>query len=202
MSFLNVLVFCLSAESGERVSYAITVLLAIAVFMTIINDTLPKKSEPLPLISYFLMIDLIVSALTSLFTILNLRIYHKSDEKPVPRWLSSMYRFLAYSFRLDRNKAENLVKRYNGNDDTETMTAKDRSKFKKRNSVFEIDFISRHAYKHSPVQTYNPSVSSTQNETNIKWKEISEMFDYMLLTFFTLVTLVCFLTFIIITQFQ
>ena len=56
----------LPAESGERVPYAIIVLLVNAVFMTVISYTLPKKSEPLPLMSYFLMIDLIVSALTSL----------------------------------------------------------------------------------------------------------------------------------------
>ena len=49
---LNVLVFMLPAESGERVSYSLTVLLSIAVFMTIVGDTLPRTSEPTPLISY------------------------------------------------------------------------------------------------------------------------------------------------------
>ena len=73
LSILNSFVFILPLEFGERVSYAITVLLAIGVSMTIVNDTLSKKSETLPLISYYIMVDLILNALTSLFTILNLR---------------------------------------------------------------------------------------------------------------------------------
>lgn len=192
MCFLNVLVFILPAESGERVSYAITVLLAIAVFMTIISDTLPKKSEPLPLISYFLMIDLIVSALTSLFTILNLRIYHKNDGKPVPRWLSSMYRLLSCSSRRD-TKTDDI---------SETRTDDNHSKFKKRNTIYEMDITPREAYKHSPVQKFHSNAASIQNEENIEWKDISKMFDYILLVFFSSVTVISFIIFLIVTQAQ
>ena len=136
LCILNVLVFILPAESGERVSYAITVLLAIAVFMTIISDTLPKKSEPLPLISYFLIIDLIVSALTSLFTILNLRIYHKREGKAFPRWLSGMYRFLTCSSRLKKDIDNGMVKRNIKMEIAETRNGENHSKFKKRSTVF------------------------------------------------------------------
>ena len=196
MCILNVLVFCLPAESGERVSYAITVLLAIAVFMTIISDTLPKKSEPLPLISYFLMIDLIVSALTSLCTILNLRIYYKTDEKPVPRWLASMYRTLACSF--GREKESDLFKR---NSEKEISKAKPGDKFKKRNTVYEMDLAPKEAYKHSPVRGFNSDVEN-ENEANIRWKDISQMLDYILLAAFSLVTVISFITFLVVTQVQ
>jgi hypothetical protein len=46
MSILNVFVFLLPADSGERVGYAITMLLAIAVFLTISSDSLPAMSNP------------------------------------------------------------------------------------------------------------------------------------------------------------
>ena len=200
MCFLNVLVFILPAESGERVSYAITVLLAIAVFMTIISDTLPKKSEPLPLISYFLMTDLIVSALTSLFTILNLRIYHKNDDKPVPSWLSSMYRLLSCSWRRDMETDDNLFKRNSKKDISETRTKDNDSKFKERDTIYEMDLTSREAYKHS--QRFNSNTASTRNEANVEWKDISKMFDYILLVFFSLVTFISFITFLTITKVQ
>jgi len=74
-------------ESGERMGYCITTLLAIDVYMTIIMDTLPQSSTPVPLISYKLVVDLVSSALIVLFGILNLRIYGQSDDKPVPAWL-------------------------------------------------------------------------------------------------------------------
>jgi hypothetical protein len=46
MCILNIFVFLLPADSGERVGYAITVLLAIAVFLTISSDSLPATSNP------------------------------------------------------------------------------------------------------------------------------------------------------------
>jgi len=44
MSFLNVLVFFLPADSGEKISYSLTVLLALAVFLTLIADSMPNTS--------------------------------------------------------------------------------------------------------------------------------------------------------------
>ena len=89
LCILNVLVFFLPLESGERVSYAITVLLSIAVFMTIVSDTLPKTSEPLPLISYLLMISLIISSIIAVITIFNLRLFHKKSDTVVPKLAGS-----------------------------------------------------------------------------------------------------------------
>ena len=201
MCILNVLVFILPAESGERVSYAITVLLAIAVFMTIISDTLPKKSEPLPLISYFLMIDLIVSALISLFTILNLRMYHKREDKTVPRRLSDIYRLLTCSCRRNKDIDNGMVNRTSEKEIVETRNGDNHSEFKKKNTVSELDMATRAAYSHSPVRRFDSRVS-TQDEENIGWKDISNMLDYILLAFFTLVTVVSFISFLIVTQVQ
>ena len=69
----------------------ITVMLSIAVFMTIVSDTLPKTSEPISLYSYFLMIDLIMSALITVVSVLNLRLFHKKAIDPVSPWLIWLY---------------------------------------------------------------------------------------------------------------
>ncbi|KAK3107149.1 hypothetical protein FSP39_008161 [Pinctada imbricata] len=51
LTMLNLLVFLLPVESGERISYSITVLLAMTVFLTIASDNLPPTSKPgLPLL--------------------------------------------------------------------------------------------------------------------------------------------------------
>ena len=44
-SFLVTLVFVVPADSGEKLSYILTVLLTIAVFLTIIGETLPAISN-------------------------------------------------------------------------------------------------------------------------------------------------------------
>ena len=104
MCFLNVMVFLLPVDSGERIGFAITVLLAIAVYMTIVSDNLPKTSEPLPLISYFLIICLIVSVLITVVTVLNLRLFHKDSDEPVPRWLIRVYNTLTCKTHTQSNK--------------------------------------------------------------------------------------------------
>ena len=91
LCLINVLVFLLPAESGERTGFSTTVLLSIAVFMIIVSDTLPKTSEPVPVISYKLTIDMVTSSLIVLVTILNLRLYNRNDQEEVPHWLIRIY---------------------------------------------------------------------------------------------------------------
>ena len=87
MSFLNLLVFMLPVESGEKLSYAITVLLSIAVFLTLVGDNLPKNSNPMSVLSYYLLSVLSLSVVICFCTILSLHIYFKDDLLPVPRCL-------------------------------------------------------------------------------------------------------------------
>ncbi|OWF43045.1 CHRNA7-FAM7A fusion protein [Mizuhopecten yessoensis] len=79
-------VFLLPTESGERVSFSITVLLAMAVFMTIVTDSLPSNSEPnVPRLCYLLSIDLGINALVTVCAILGMHLYHKPDHQEVPQ---------------------------------------------------------------------------------------------------------------------
>ena len=86
MACINVLTFLLPAESGERISYAITCLLAIAVFLTLVSDNLPKTSQPMSIMCYYLMIILIVGTIICLATILNLKVFFADEKIPVPHW--------------------------------------------------------------------------------------------------------------------
>ncbi|XP_069131613.1 acetylcholine receptor subunit beta-like 1 [Argopecten irradians] len=108
MAFLNSLVFILPVESGERVSYAITVLLAIAVFLTLVGDNLPKTSQPMSILCYFLLTDLIMSSVVSIVTILGLRIYY-IDDRPVPRWLCRLVVCLSCGSNRKRTSTERVT---------------------------------------------------------------------------------------------
>ena len=108
MAIINILVFLLPAESGERVSYSVTVLLALAVFMTLVGDNLPKTSEPMPILSYYLMILLIMSTLMTVTTILNLKIYFKKG--PVSPCIKFLFRILCcFRCRFGRKTDDNKV---------------------------------------------------------------------------------------------
>ncbi|XP_061172783.1 neuronal acetylcholine receptor subunit alpha-6-like [Saccostrea echinata] len=91
IGLLNILVFLLPAESGERVGYSITVLLAIAVFQTIASDKLPHVSRPqISLLCIKLLIDLVLSVLVTTLTIVSLYFYDMPDSRKVPVYLQAI----------------------------------------------------------------------------------------------------------------
>ena len=81
---LNILVFKIPKDCGERIGYAITVLLSVSVFMTIASDLLPPSSVPhLSYFSILLIENLISSCFIMISTIYGMSCYHTSHEKPV-----------------------------------------------------------------------------------------------------------------------
>ncbi|XP_069102875.1 neuronal acetylcholine receptor subunit alpha-7-like [Argopecten irradians] len=87
LCFLNPFVFLLPASSGERISYTITMFLSLAVYMTLMGDNLPKVSENMAGMSYFLLICLIYSSVLIVLTIFTLRCEATKDVSEFPRWL-------------------------------------------------------------------------------------------------------------------
>lgn len=86
MCIMNPFVFLLPAESGERVGYSVTVLLAIAVFLTISSSSLPAVSEPIiPSICILLFVDVAFSAVIVLMVIFTLRFYLRDENIPVSK---------------------------------------------------------------------------------------------------------------------
>jgi hypothetical protein len=88
MSFVNILVFFLPVQSGEKVSFSITVLLSLAVFLTVLVNNLPKTSQPMAFLCYYIMFMLVASVLMCVATILNVRLFYKKG--PVPAWCKKM----------------------------------------------------------------------------------------------------------------
>ncbi|XP_052091293.1 acetylcholine receptor subunit alpha-like [Mytilus californianus] len=88
MIILNIFVFLLPPESGERVGYAVTVLLAITVFLTISSDNLPATSSPrISSISLLLFADVCISAFIVIMVIVSSRYYHREDKYPVTKFM-------------------------------------------------------------------------------------------------------------------
>ncbi|KAM3601122.1 uncharacterized protein V6R79_007957 [Siganus canaliculatus] len=86
ISFLAPLGFYLPADSGEKVSLGVTVLLALTVFQLLVAESMPP-SESVPLIGkYYIATMTMVTASTAL-TIFIMNIHHCGPEaRPVPQW--------------------------------------------------------------------------------------------------------------------
>ncbi|XP_030649670.1 neuronal acetylcholine receptor subunit alpha-10 [Chanos chanos] len=86
ISFLAPLSFYLPADSGEKVSLGVTVLLALTVFQLLVAESMPP-SENVPLIGkYYIATMTMITASTAL-TIFIMNIHHCGPEaRPVPEW--------------------------------------------------------------------------------------------------------------------
>ncbi|XP_046892556.1 neuronal acetylcholine receptor subunit alpha-10a [Hypomesus transpacificus] len=86
ISFLAPLGFYLPADSGEKVSLGVTVMLALTVFQLLVAEIMPP-SENVPLIGkYYISTMTMITASTAL-TIFIMNIHHCGpDAKPVPKW--------------------------------------------------------------------------------------------------------------------
>jgi hypothetical protein len=88
---LNLFVFLLPESSGERISYAVTMLLALILYLNMIADRLPN-TVPISLLNIMIVIQLNSSCFVVLMTILTLWMYNKQENnQPISR----LWRMLA-----------------------------------------------------------------------------------------------------------
>ena len=87
LTVLNTLSFFIPHESGEKLTYCITVLLAFAVYLSTVSDYLPTNSNKIASLCYFLLFKLMISAIICACTVLSLHLYHKNESKLPPQWL-------------------------------------------------------------------------------------------------------------------
>ncbi|XP_060073714.1 acetylcholine receptor subunit beta-like [Ylistrum balloti] len=91
VGLLNVFIFLLPPEPGERTAFGITVLLAMAVFLSIVSDQLPSTSHPhIARVSIYIAIEVALSAIIMVFAIVSILLYNTKDDKPVPGWIKRL----------------------------------------------------------------------------------------------------------------
>ena len=83
LGLLNGLVFVIPAETGEKTGYSVTVFLALAVFLTIVNGLLPTNSEFVSILGVYLLLQVVIGVIAILVTTFQLRLYFRSSSIPV-----------------------------------------------------------------------------------------------------------------------
>ncbi|XP_062615149.1 CHRNA7-FAM7A fusion protein-like [Saccostrea cucullata] len=84
MEILQMFVFLLPENSGDRVSFSVTILLSIAVYLTIVSEQIPKSSEPaISVLAIKLFADLCIGCVVQVFVIISQYTYTR--EKPEKR---------------------------------------------------------------------------------------------------------------------
>ncbi|XP_060068088.1 neuronal acetylcholine receptor subunit alpha-3-like [Ylistrum balloti] len=175
-SFLIVLVFVLPVDSGEKVSYALTVLLALAVLLTLIADSMPNTSLNVSILSVYLAFTLIMGVLAVGMSVIVLRIHHKDSAEPVPSWLQSMTDRIFARFGCWRgccgrndNRVQVINKESNGTDVVQNEEA-------------------------------NISESSQYIIPSYSWVEVAAIFDWFLFVLFFVVACISAVTFMVVLR--
>ncbi|XP_075696920.1 5-hydroxytryptamine receptor 3A-like [Rhinoderma darwinii] len=89
LMIMNIAGFYLPPESGERISFKITLLLGYSVFLLIVSDSSPPIGTPL-IGSYFVMcmVLLVISVIECIFIV---RIVHQQNfHRAVPKWVKTL----------------------------------------------------------------------------------------------------------------
>ena len=110
LDLLNPVVFLLPHESGERITFSVTILLSFTVFLNVIGDNVPKTSSPMPLLSHYVVIVLVTSGIITVLITLCQRLYHSRGHEPIPKLLQDILRMKS---PCTRNDVDNLTSENN-----------------------------------------------------------------------------------------
>ncbi|XP_043073013.1 neuronal acetylcholine receptor subunit alpha-7-like [Puntigrus tetrazona] len=87
LSSMTLLIFLLPADSGEKISLGITVLLSLTVFMLLVAEIMPATSDSIPLIGQYFASIMIIVGMSVIATVVVLQ-YHHHDPNGgnMPKW--------------------------------------------------------------------------------------------------------------------
>ncbi|GFO48629.1 acetylcholine receptor subunit alpha [Plakobranchus ocellatus] len=92
IAILDILVFLIPIESGERIGVSLTVLLSQTVYMSITSTYLPTASDSIPLVVFFLMIMTVMAVFTVAMCILFAWLHHKEEEESRRKEMNSVFK--------------------------------------------------------------------------------------------------------------
>lgn len=70
MSAMTLLVFCLPADSGEKISFVISIFVSMTMFIGIINDVVPRSMNQIPRIVILILVTFVVIFLAAAATVI------------------------------------------------------------------------------------------------------------------------------------
>uniref|UniRef100_A0A8C1SSE4 Neuronal acetylcholine receptor subunit alpha-7 n=1 Tax=Cyprinus carpio TaxID=7962 RepID=A0A8C1SSE4_CYPCA len=104
LSSMTLLIFLLPADSGEKISLGITVLLSLTVFMLLVAEIMPATSDSIPLIGQYFASIMIIVGMSVIATVVVLQ-YHHHDPNGgnMPKWVQIvLLQWVAWFLRMKR----------------------------------------------------------------------------------------------------
>ncbi|XP_070187475.1 5-hydroxytryptamine receptor 3A-like [Littorina saxatilis] len=199
-SLLIPLVFLLPHDSGEKIGYCLTVLLAYVVILTIVTDGLPTTAKNQSLLGLYITVVLTMSAIAVGLAIQSLTIYHRSPDRPVPVWLA---RLSSISMRIMRLRcAQDRSTRSVSPADDPAHEKKERlsrlnGKAGKQDSPRRLHLPEEiygrpRSHKPQPVSSANvqadmSSMTSEEDDDEMTWQRVAQAYDAFFLRLYLVI---------------
>ena len=108
LSILNVMMYRVPTNSGERISYAVSIFLAFVFFTSSISDTLPNSSLT---ISCYSITVILINVTTTIGVIVSVVLSHLNNEesRPIPGILKQMVRKFMFKATVGNTRVEPLT---------------------------------------------------------------------------------------------
>ncbi len=92
MAFLSMMVFYLPAEASEKITLAISILLALVVFLLLVSKILPPTSSTIPLMAKYLLLTFVMNIVTILVTVVIINVYFRGPTTHrLPQWVRKIF---------------------------------------------------------------------------------------------------------------
>ncbi|XP_033728753.1 acetylcholine receptor subunit alpha-1-A-like isoform X2 [Pecten maximus] len=172
LAILNGFIFSLSVESGEKVGFVLTVLLAYAVYLTLVSDHIPTTSDNTSILSILVLMVLMMSVISVIVTIYVIRLSGRSDEVPISdttRRLTQMMARSTFWGGCRRRKKQVHVEEDNTNGVDKT----------------DVD----NTPKRTPEKSWVQEISTPDDEwENLTWKEVADIIDHFCFVWYFIAT--------------
>ena len=173
---LVVLNFIMPPDSGERISFCITILLSMSVYLLILSNSLPETSDDFAILGVYYMMTMVLIAFSLVSTVVVLRC-HFAEDQPT----EGLVKFAKFVLRTKEKKANN-----NKVDNTTIVD-------EEANGVSEIKKTDENSFKADPALTLiAQSLKEQKEKENWKdsWKEIAKAMDLFMLIVFVVITVI------------
>ena len=88
ISSLSLVSYIIPPEAGERIGYGVTVMLSFSVYLIVISDKLPEKSDTTPLLGILYVVSFYLLVFSFVASTFNIRLYYAKTRPP--QWLVTL----------------------------------------------------------------------------------------------------------------
>ncbi|XP_060553777.1 neuronal acetylcholine receptor subunit alpha-2-like [Ruditapes philippinarum] len=176
-------VFILPVESGEKIGFALTILLSLSVVMTIVSDSIPPTSTHICVLSVYLLMTFILCSVQTLVTVLVCRVHELHNKTYImgttcKKTVQLLAKLTKYR-RRPRGDALSEVKDVHGIKETQVVTQE------------KIDLSKSKGTAWAENETDKPEDDNLDEQLEYTYEDMvimSEKFNFYAFTVLTLLT--------------